>query len=112
MNALSSLANAHVTSGDLQYRYSWSASAQHDNPLLRGHPDRDLLNRSEGYEVLAFLNAFASSTHHGDTKAKFGKREALKAERALHSLVPSNIHSRARIMEWLRTNWTTVEQSA
>lgn len=43
---------------DLVFEYSWKAIAP-DDPKVTGKPDSTLLNRSEGYEVLAFINRFA-----------------------------------------------------
>lgn len=49
-----------LTKSDLKYEneYSWKAIGD-DNPKITGVPDSTLLNREEGYEVLAFINRFA-----------------------------------------------------
>ena len=48
----------HLKRDDLQFDYQWSAIPP-DDARLTGKPDDVLLNRREGYEVLAFLNAHA-----------------------------------------------------
>lgn len=49
-----------LTKSDLKYadEYSWKAIGD-DNPKITGVPNSTLLNREEGYEVLAFINRFA-----------------------------------------------------
>lgn len=46
-----------ITKSDLNYEYSWT-STKEDDPKISGEPDRTLLNRNEGYEVLYFINKF------------------------------------------------------
>lgn len=58
---------------DLKFYYEWSAIPP-DDARVTGKPDDVLLNRREGYEVLAFLNA--TSAHKGG---------ALKAERLIRT---------------------------
>ena len=41
--------------------YQWTAKADHDNPKIIGGADRSELNRTEGYEMLYFLNSLAHS---------------------------------------------------
>lgn len=86
-----------LSSNDLQYSYSGTTTPG-DNAKLRGHPDRDELNRHEKYEMLSFLNWFA--TVHNLTKAA-----ALKAERLIHQHLPSDLRSRAHVADWLVRNW-------
>lgn len=84
---------AVIARSDLQYRYTWSAD-KGDNPRLTGSPDRELLDRNEGYEVLHYLNSISQR-----------KETALKAERLIQQHLPGNIRSRANITEWLKANW-------
>lgn len=49
--------------------YKWTAYAN-DDPRITGKPDSTLLDRSEGYEVLAFINAFVDK--HGFLKKESG----------------------------------------
>lgn len=83
-----------ITRRDLVYQdYSWTALRE-DDPKKTGHPDNVLLNRGEGYEVLAFLQRNCASV-----------ADAQKAERAIRTRVPGNIRSRAGIFDWLNRNW-------
>jgi len=89
---------------ELNYRYSQTAIPP-DDPRRTGFPDSVLLNRSELYEVLNFLNRFCRDTRYLPNGPAFGKAEALKAERALQTTVPGSIRSHAGITDWLRANW-------
>lgn len=84
---------AVISRSDLQYTYTWTA-VQGDNPRLTGSPDRELLNRNEGYEVLHYLNDVCKS-----------REVALKAERMIRNHLPNDIRSRTRITDWLNANW-------
>jgi hypothetical protein len=80
--------------------YKWSARADHDNPYYRNGSDATLLNRTEGYEVLYFVN------HMGD---KYWKNTSLptyqKIERMIRYSVPHNIRSHKSIEDWIIKNW-------
>lgn len=79
---------------DLIYKdYSWRATPG-DNPAVRGKPDSTLLNRTEGYEVLTFLNSIAR--RYGWTKT-----DCLKAERKLHNHFFQTPRTRAEWESWL-----------
>lgn len=97
-----------ITADDLQYKYAKSAIPP-DDPRRTGKPDSTLLNRGEQYEVLDFLNRFARNTSYGGGGAKFGKAEALKAERMIHTALPGNLRSHAHITDWLRSNWNSYQ---
>lgn len=83
---------------DLQYDYPKSVT-EGDDPSKRGTPDKDLLNRSEWYEMLYFCNQFANVHGKGD------KDIALRAERLIQESVPGEFHSHAHIDKWLFDNW-------
>lgn len=85
---------AVISKADLKFDYKWSAD-KGDNPKLTGSPDRDLIDRDEGYEVLRYLNAVSKT-----------KATALKAERLIKQHLPGSVRSRARITEWLQQNWS------
>ena len=97
LNPLTSLlsqgASDVIRGHQLRYQYSDTATGQ-DNALLRGQPDRSLVNRHERYEVLAFINAYCKSRHLTTLN------QALDVEDRLHR-APSNIRSRERLAEWL-----------
>lgn len=84
---------ALLSSTELQFQYQWTAIAP-DDPKVTGAPDSVLLNRHEGYEVLAFLN-----------KTSSGRGGALKAERLIRQHLPSDVRSRHNVLDWLIQNW-------
>jgi hypothetical protein len=83
---------------DLQFEYSWTAIPP-DDPRVTGKPDSTLLNRGEGYEVLAFINSFAVTN---DWKQK---ASGLKTERLIKKHLPSDTRSHANVRKWLVDNW-------
>lgn len=90
---------AFYDKGDMVYKdYTWNASPG-DNPFITGKPDRDKLSKKEGYEVLDFINHMANV--HGFKNKVTGA----KIEKMLRHKDIANIHSRAKIQEWMETNW-------
>lgn len=83
---------------DLQFTYPAGAAGS-DNPALRAAPDSYLLNRNEWYEVLYFVNKFATENGGGNPEV------AKKAERLIHRYLPSDKRGQATISEWLIKNW-------
>lgn len=83
---------------DLQYNYPPGIAAS-DDPAKRGVPDSSLLNRHEWYEVLYFINKFANDCGKGSSEI------AKKAERLLHTAVPTTLRSHVHIQDWLIRNW-------
>ena len=73
--------------------HAWNAIPP-DDPKVTGRPDSTLLNRHEGYEVLAFLNRNCA-----DLPA------ALKAERLIRQVLPATVRSHVNVFNWLKTNW-------
>jgi hypothetical protein len=89
---------ALLQKSDLLFDYSWTAIPP-DDPKATGIPDNTLLNRNEGYEVLAFINKFA-------TKHKFAnKSSGLKVERLIKEHLPGTTRSHANVTKWLEDNW-------
>lgn len=87
---------AILSKGDLELQYSWHTTSN-DNPRLIGSPDRDLLNSTEGYEVLNFINNFAE-------KHRLPKLEAKKLEHIIRNEVPEELHSKFNIDAWIAIN--------
>ena len=87
-----------LTKADLQFTYSWTAVSP-DDPKCTGNPDSTELNRGEGYEVLALINAFAKKC---DWKQK---TSGLILERLIRLHLPSDVRSHAKIKAWLAANW-------
>lgn len=91
---------AYYTKADLVYNYYWNARQEGDNPNLVGHPDRDLIDRNEGYEVLYFINRFAIQFNWRPDNKVAGR----KLEKMLRD-VPGNLRSRTNITNWISANW-------
>jgi hypothetical protein len=89
---------ALLSKTDLKSDYSWTAIAP-DDARITGIPDSTLLNRSEGYEVLAFINRLAQASNWTT------KEPALKAERMIKTALPGNIRSHSNVWQWLVDNW-------
>jgi hypothetical protein len=89
---------ALLQKSDLKFEYSWTA-IDPDNPKVTGKPDSTLLNRGEGYEVLAFINNFAV-THSFKQKAS-----GVKIELLIKKHLPGDIRSHANVSKWLVANW-------
>ncbi|EBP5664284.1 hypothetical protein ACYBWJ_00820 [Klebsiella pneumoniae] len=89
-----------LVKSDLQYEdeYSWTA-IDGDNPKITGIPDSTLLNREEGYEVLAFINRFAKKYSLKQ------KDSGLKVESMIHDHLPGDVRSHANVEKWLVENW-------
>lgn len=94
-----------ISRSDLQYRYDWTAAAEHDNARITGFPDDRLLARHEGYEVLPFLNRFCQINHYPGAQPPLSKADGLKAERLIQTVLPGDIRSHARVNQWLIENW-------
>jgi hypothetical protein len=78
--------------------YSWT-TYNHDDPKVSGEPDRTLLNRNEGYEVLYFINKFMET--HELKKISSGN----KIEKLIRENVPENFHCQDKIHNWIVKNW-------
>jgi hypothetical protein len=89
---------AFFTKADLKFNYSWKAKQEGDNPNLTGHPDRDLIDRNEGYEVLYYINKVAQESNWTS------KSSGHKLERMLKE-VPGSLRSRKNITNWMIQNW-------
>ncbi len=80
-----------MSRNDLFYDdYTWT-SGSNDNPDHRGNPDSALLNRTQGYEMLHFLNNFNSK--YGPFSVSYLQR----IEKHIRGTVPTNIRSRIEI---------------
>jgi len=81
--------------------YKWTAKADHDNPYYTKGTDYSELNRTEGYEVLYFIN------HIGKVHFKSTPTTATyqKIEKMIRYSVPSNIRTHKKVAEWIIDNW-------
>lgn len=80
--------------------YNWDAAEGNDNPKVIGGKERDELNRTEGYEVLPFINRFIDSRVKVPTKKYYEK-----AEKIIRYDLPEGIHKHDEIEIWMQDNW-------
>lgn len=78
-----------------KYTYSWKAVPS-DNPHITGKVDSGRVSRTEGYEVVDFMNAYAAS------QSITGLANAFKLEDMLHE---NKDAMRAEVKSWLEANW-------
>ncbi|MCW1833555.1 hypothetical protein [Pantoea ananatis] len=89
-----------LTKNDLQFDYSWTAIPP-DDARITGFPDNTLLNRHEGYEVLAFINRMAKASKWE------AKLSGLKTERMIRDHLPGDIRSHRSVWKWIVENWSS-----
>jgi hypothetical protein len=97
------------TQRDMLYTdYAWSTRYTGDDPRVTGEPDNTLLNRTEGWEMLYFINKCAEKW--GWLSADNASRR--KLEKAIRQKVPGNIRTQRGIKEWIELNhksfWATI----
>lgn len=95
---------AYLKSNMVYADYKWKAGDDHDNPHIKGKPDSSMLNRSEGYEMLYFINRLAKVW--GWTEPMLSSCQAL--ERVIRTKVPSSIRTHAGIKEWIEANYSSL----
>lgn len=83
--------------------YKWTAQADHDNPYYIKGADHNELNRTEGYEVLYFINHIAKKC--GTTETNTVKYR--KIEKMIRHHVPNNIRTHKKIEDWIIHNWSS-----
>lgn len=81
--------------------YKWTAKADHDNPYYTKGADHSELNRTEGNEVLYFINHIGDK-HWQKTPDLTTYR---KVERLIRYEVPSNIRTHKKVADWIVDNW-------
>ncbi len=92
--------------GNLTYvdtDYKWTAKADHDNPKFIGAQEHSMLNRTEGYEILYFINSLAKTWNWGEN---LSSRQHL--EKIIREKVPSDIRTHTKIKEWIAANYKTI----
>lgn len=81
--------------------YKWTAKADHDNPYYISGTDHSELNRTEGYEVLYFINHIGDK--HWKEVPNLGTYK--KIEKIIRHDVPSNIRTHKKVADWIISNW-------
>jgi len=84
--------------------YKWTAKADHDNPYYTMGANWSELNRTEGYEVLYFINHI--SKKHWSSTPSLGTYQ--KIEKMIRYDVPEDIRTHKKIADWIVNNWSKV----
>lgn len=88
------------TRSDMLYFYNWNATAAHDNPYYTRGSDYSEINKTEGYEVLYFINHIGKKCW--PTQPNIPTYQ--KMEKILRNHVPPNsTHKKAQ--EFIVRNW-------
>ena|SRR5665213_2065384 len=85
--------------------YKWQAKADHDNPYYTKGTDYSELNRTEGYEVLYFINHIAKKHWTGPPANLPTLR---KIEKMIRYDVPAADKTHKKVADWIITNWSKV----
>ena len=87
--------------------YKWTAKADHDNPYYKTGKDHSELNKTEGYEVLYFINHYADSRTWTNTLTNKQEPPSLhtyqKIERLIRQAPPRSTHK--KVAEFITSNW-------
>jgi hypothetical protein len=84
--------------------YKWTAEADHDNPRVIVADDHTELNRSEGNEVLYFINSLAVTW--GWQNSSLSSFQSL--EKIIRKEVPFIMHTYAQIKSWIEEKYGIV----
>ena len=84
--------------------YKWETPGDHNNPAYKKSTDRTELNRTEGEEVLYFINDI------GETRWKNVPTLPTyqKIEKMIRHSVPSNIRTHKKMEDWIIDNWSMI----
>lgn len=83
---------------DLKYT-GYSEMRLYGDSKVTGPLDATLLNRTEMYEMLYFINKYMENEN------LYSVSDGHKIEKMIKEYVPSNIKSQENIKNWIRTNW-------
>ena len=95
---------AYTISNMVYTDYKWSARDDHDNPKIIGGIDHAQLNRTEGYEMLYFINSLAKTWNWPNT----GLASYQHLERIIRTEVPTPIRTHSAIKDWIASKYTQV----
>lgn len=76
--------------------YKWNAKADHDNPYYTKGTDYSELNRTEGYEILYFINHIGAKNWNNPDLEIYRK-----IERMIRYSVPSTDRTHAKVESWI-----------
>lgn len=77
-----------------------------DNPKKIGHPDKDLLDRTEAYEVVDFINSALKTWKWSTPMTPEVEIVTGSKIEKLMQQAPSNLRSRVNISQWIKDNWS------
>lgn len=81
--------------------YKWTAPEDGDNPNVRGGIDRLELDRTQGFEVLPFINRFGDDYFKNPAALEWYQ----KVEKMIRYDVPTSIKKHDDIEKWIHKNW-------
>lgn len=84
--------------------YKWQAIADHDNPKIIYGTDYSELNRTEGYEMLYFINSLAKTWNWNNAPLSSFNR----LERIIRTEVPSSTRKHSGIEAWISSNYSQI----
>jgi hypothetical protein len=88
-----------ITRDQLQFKdYNWGTYGD-DDARVSGSLNESVLSRSEGYEILYFINKFCE-VHQLNALSS-----AEKIERMLRDSIPRSRKSQKTIQKWIVNNW-------
>jgi len=87
--------------------YKWKAKDDHDDPKFIHRPDSSELNRTEGYEMLYFIN-YCSRVWNWASDDIVAMQ---KLEKTIRTKVPSHIRTHTGIKEWIQANFSSFWQT-
>ena len=93
-----------LSKADLKEKYTWSEYKAGD-PLVTGIPDYVTLERSEGHEVLKFIQHFLD-TYEWDEETVTANGQ--KIEQLLQKC-PSSCQNHSNIKTWILDHWEAIE---
>ena len=71
-----------------------------------GFPDNVILNRHEGYEIVAFIDRYIRNQPSWKSRTDEQKRESgNRIETMIHNHLPSLTRSHANVKLWIGYNW-------
>lgn len=82
--------------------YIWTTKYSNDDPKITGEPDKTLLARKEGWEMLYFVNKLAEKWNWQKPVSVINFQ---KIERAVREYVPSDTRSQENIKNWIEQNY-------
>jgi hypothetical protein len=95
---------AYLRSEMVYNDYKWTARADHDNHKIIAGTDHNELNRTEGYEMLYFINSLGKTWGWSENSTNSYQH----LERIIRNEVPSNIQKHGAIKEWISTHYQKI----